>query len=65
MFSIFFEVTELLGYSQELEERHWDMWGCSIIELSGFIAQTDPDPDGYFEECNRIDQAIKSLGYEI
>ena len=66
MYEIYLKIIKILDYPQDFEATD-NLWDCDIDELSGIIAQTDPeaDPQGFFAECDRIDLVIESLGYEI
>ena len=66
MFSIYVKVVTLLGYPQDFSIAD-PLWDCGIDELAGVIAQTDSDlyTSEFLAECDCINQAIKSLGYEI
>ena len=67
LFTIYQQATNALGYSQELQPNDSIWVNTSIDELSGFIAQTDSELDtiAFLTECDRIDNMIRSLGYEI
>ena len=66
MFSIYSQVVTLLGYHQDFSITD-PLWDCGIDELAGVIAQTDSDLyiSKFLAECDCINQAIESLGYEI
>ncbi|WP_019503375.1 hypothetical protein [Pleurocapsa sp. PCC 7319] len=66
MFSIYSQVVALLGYPQEFDAND-NLWSCGIDELAGLIAITDSELNtlSFFQECDRINEAIESLGYEI
>ena len=67
MFSIYSQVIRLLDYPQVYDPSA-EMWlTCSVDMLSGLIAKTDSETDmlGFFAECDRIDEAIQSLGFEV
>ena len=67
LFSLYQQITEVLDYPQSftVDDSLWKK--VSIDELSGLIAQTDSETDmlGFLEECDRIEQAMESLGIEI
>ena len=67
MFSLYSQVITCLGYPQEFSSEEIKRSSLSVDELAGFIALTDCELDnaGFFAECDRIDEAIRSLGYEI
>lgn len=66
MFSLYTQIIGLLGYPQHFEQVS-DFCNCCIDELAGFIAQTDSElnKNDFFNECDRINETITSLGYEV
>ena len=66
MFDIYLQTIKKLDYPQDFDATD-DLWDCGIDELAGVIAQTDSEADqqGFFAECDAINRAIESLGYEI
>jgi hypothetical protein len=66
MFDIYLQTIQTLGYPQDFDSTD-DLWDSSIDELSALIAQTDSekDPLGFFAECDRINETLESLGFQI
>jgi len=67
LFTVYQQATNALGYPQELQPNDSIWVYASIDELSGLIALTDSEANmpAFFAECDRIEQTIKSLGYEL
>lgn len=67
MFDIYVQTVQLLGYPQEFSATD-DLWDCEIDELPAIIAIAVVDPDNeaeLFAQCDRVSDAMRSLGYEI
>lgn len=67
MYSLYSQVIARLDYPQEFSSEEIEQSSLSVDELAGFIALIDCEvnPVAFSVECDRIDEAIRTLGYEI